>query len=89
MNRAWGTVCNMTFSSSDAEVVCKQLGYRFNGSTVLSASETSSGSGPTFLDTVSCGGVEERLLDCQHSPVGLYTCTHQQDVGVQCIGECY
>ena len=27
MNNAWGTVCNNSFSSSDAEVVCTQLGY--------------------------------------------------------------
>ena len=88
MNRAWGTVCNNSFSSSDAEVVCIQLGYRFKGSSVLTYSETSIGSGPIFLDRMSCEGVEERVIDCQQAPLGLHTCTHQQDVGVKCIGEC-
>ena len=88
MNRAWGTVCNNSFSSSDAEVVCTQLGYKFNGSSVLIASETPIGSGPIFLDRVSCKGAEKRVMDCQQAPVGLHTCTHQQDIGVKCIGEC-
>ena len=86
LNRAWGTVCNNSFSLSDAEVVCTQLGYRFNGSSVLTAFEII-GSGPIFLDRVSCEGVEERVIDCQRAPVGLHTCTHHQDVGVKCIGE--
>ena len=88
MNRAWGTVCNNSFSSSDAEVVCTQLGYKFNGSSVLTSFKTTIGSGPIFLDRVSCEGVEERVIDCQQAPVGLHTCTHQQDIGVKCIGEC-
>ena len=87
MNNAWGTVCNNSFSSSDAEVVCTQLGYRFNGSSVLAPSEFSQGSGPIFLDRVSCEGGEERVLDCQQAPIGLHTCTHQQDTGVKCIGK--
>ena len=87
MNNAWGTVCNNSFSSSDAEVVCTQLGYRFNGSSVLAPSEFSQGSGPIFLDRVSCEGGEERVLDCQQTPIGLHTCTHQQDTGVKCIGK--
>ena len=87
MNNAWGTVCNNSFSSSDAEVVCTQLGYRFNGSSVLAPSEFFQGSGPIFLDRVSCEGGEERVLDCQQAPIGLHTCTHQQDTGVKCIGK--
>ena len=87
MNNAWGTVCNNSFSSSDAEVVCTLLGYRFNGSSVLAPSEFSQGSGPIFLDRVSCEGGEERVLDCQQAPIGLHTCTHQQDTGVKCIGK--
>ena len=51
-------------------------GLQFNGSSVLAPSEFSQGSGPIFLDRVSCEGGEERVLDCQQAPIGLHTCTH-------------
>ena len=31
LNKAWGTVCDRTFSQDEAYVVCSQTSYRFNG----------------------------------------------------------
>ena len=86
-NKAWGTICGTTFSTSDATVVCRQLGYRFNGTQVLPISEFSQGSGPIFLDDVACNGDEEQLSECGGTAPGLYTCTHNQDAAIRCIGE--
>ena len=86
-NMAWGTICDTTFNTSDATVVCRQLGYRFIGTQVLPISEFSQGSGPIFLDEVACNGDEEQLSECRTSAPGLYTCSHNQDAAIRCIGE--
>ena len=88
-NSAWGTVCDHSFSSSDASVVCTQLGYRFNGTELLPISEFAQGSGPIFFDELACSGEEESVQDCGGSAPGLHTCTHSQDAAIRCIGECY
>ena len=87
INNAWGTVCDNSFSTSDANVVCRQLGYIFNGTQVLPISEFSQGGGPIFLDEVACDGEEGRIMECGGTAPGVHTCTHNQDVAVRCIGE--
>ena len=44
------------------------------------------GLGPIFLDRVSCSSNSPSLLECDGNPLGVHTCSHSQDVGVQCIG---
>ena len=31
INEAWGTVCDTTFSEDEANVICNQTGYKYNG----------------------------------------------------------
>ena len=89
LGRAWGTVCTNRFSTSDAEVVCRQLGVAFDGTAVLNISEFSRGIGPIFVDELSCDGGEVRVGECRRGRAfGLHTCEHSQDVAVRCIGEC-
>ena len=48
------------------------------------------GSGPIFLEQLACSGSESTILDCdRHAILGLTTCDHTEDIGVQCRGRWY
>ena len=56
----WGTVCDDWWDHTDAEVVCRQLGY---SSSLLAAKEAlfGQGTGPIWMDNVFCRGQEDRI----------------------------
>ncbi|XP_071505150.1 scavenger receptor cysteine-rich domain superfamily protein-like [Diadema antillarum] len=80
-NSEWGTVCDDQWDVSDAEVVCRQLGFPgvvdYNVNFV-------SGSGSILLDDVQCLGSESRLVECSHRAWGSHDCDHTKEVGVRC-----
>lgn len=43
------------------------------------------GSGPVFLGSVACTGVEPRLLECPNSGLEAESCGHSLDAGVVCL----
>jgi len=47
------------------------------------------GSGPIFLEHLSCSGEELSILDCPRHTLGLHHCDHTMDAGVQCFGNVY
>ena len=51
----WGTVCDDSWDTSDARVVCRQLG--FTGGVALEDNEFGSGEGRIWLDEVGCRSV--------------------------------
>ena len=84
-NGVWGTVCDNRWSTTDAQVVCKQLGF---GSTGRSISQSSfgQGSGPIWLVNVACTGSESTLASCGHLGINITrNCDHQEDAGVRCL----
>ena len=59
------------------------------GTVALRGAHFGAGSGPIFLETFNCDGSEENLLMCSSGLIGLHTCNHNQDAGVQCKGKSY
>uniref|UniRef100_A0A4W3GRK3 SRCR domain-containing protein n=1 Tax=Callorhinchus milii TaxID=7868 RepID=A0A4W3GRK3_CALMI len=82
-NATWGTVCDDSWGSLEADVVCKQLGC---GSAVdaIFAAPCGSASGQVWLDEVRCSGKESALWECASSPWGQHDCGHKEDVSIVC-----
>ncbi|XP_048728805.2 227 kDa spindle- and centromere-associated protein-like isoform X2 [Ostrea edulis] len=90
----WGTVCDDSWGSADAKVVCRMLGY--TGSTLvtqlyISRSYTAigsahfgQGSGQIWLDDVACSGSETSIFLCPNSGLGTHNCGHGEDASVRC-----
>ena len=84
VDNKWGTVCDDQWDASDAEVVCRQLGYNLTGDAYHSA-HFGQGTGYIWLDNVQCTGSETHLLSCTNEGIGNHNCEHSEDAGVQCI----
>ncbi|XP_073669793.1 scavenger receptor cysteine-rich domain-containing protein DMBT1-like [Paramisgurnus dabryanus] len=82
-NDQWGTVCDAGWDLTDAAVVCNSMGC---GTPI--AAETGAffgqGSGPVWLDDMSCSGNEPSVKNCSSMALGTSTCSHEQDAGVVC-----
>ncbi|XP_019639952.1 PREDICTED: uncharacterized protein LOC109481804 [Branchiostoma belcheri] len=81
VNGQWGTVCDDAWGLSDAIVACRQLGF---GPPVDYRRYFGQGTGPIWLDDVSCSGNEATLLACRSRGIGSHNCGHYEDVGIEC-----
>uniref|UniRef100_A0A1X7THR0 Receptor protein-tyrosine kinase n=1 Tax=Amphimedon queenslandica TaxID=400682 RepID=A0A1X7THR0_AMPQE len=84
INGDWGTVCDDMWSHTNAQVVCRQLGYSTDGAVFLEKAFFGAGNGSILLDDVVCSGSEDTILQCRHSSFGSHNCVHDEDVGVHC-----
>ncbi|KAK1885791.1 Neurotrypsin [Dissostichus eleginoides] len=80
----WGTVCDDGWTDLDAEVVCRQMGYRYWGGKGPCDGYFGEGTGPIHVDNVKCSGEERSLADCIKQPPGTHNCRHSEDAGVIC-----
>ena len=88
LNDEWGTVCDDSWGTSDAQVVCRQLGFDEGGDAVA-YNQAYFGQGsdvqPIHLDDVQCDGSETSISQCPHNGVGSHNCAHSEDAGVVCF----
>ena len=78
----WGTVCSSGWSShsNNKDVVCRELGFTQG----RAFSHEYPGTGTVWLDGVVCSGDEGSIIDCSHKTIGDTSCSHDDDVTVQC-----
>ena len=84
-NGEWGTVCDDGWTTADATVVCRQLGFYLSIRAYGSA-YYGQGTGPIWLSRLSCFGNESNLFECGQLSVGTKNCTHSNDASVSCSG---
>ena len=81
----WGEVCGAHWDVSDANVVCRSLGYggastfRVNITIIKQENDT------VWLTGVRCIGNETSLSQCPHDGWGERTCSGNQAAGVTCF----
>ncbi|XP_051945374.1 galectin-3-binding protein A-like [Xyrauchen texanus] len=79
----WGSVCDDGWEMAEAQVVCRQLGFP-GAISATAGGQYGEGSGPIWLDDISCKGSENSLSDCFFKGWGVTDCTHKEDAGVVC-----
>ena len=65
-NDTWGIVCDDFWDVSDAQVVCRQLGFGNTGTAIQIYPSSVPNGTPIWLDDVTCNVHESRLIDCPH-----------------------
>ena len=82
-NNTWGTVCDDSWDTAHAEVVCRELGYSTNN--IIAFHNASFGQGNGSIYYVECHTKLNSLHDC--SITSEQDCDHYQDAGVRCGGK--
>ncbi|XP_041368061.1 deleted in malignant brain tumors 1 protein-like isoform X2 [Gigantopelta aegis] len=86
-NGSWGTVCDDSWDTAAAKVVCRMLGLPYEAAEAQSEAHFNDESLPIVLDDVHCYGWETGLSDCGHSGWGVHNCKHNEDASVICQSE--
>ncbi|XP_060558825.1 uncharacterized protein LOC132719098 [Ruditapes philippinarum] len=81
---SWGTVCDNSFTTLSASVVCRMLDYPQTDARVTGSAQFGTGTLPIHLDDVKCIGTEISLPQCPHGSCGVNNCGLGEDVGISC-----
>ena len=78
----WGTICDDSWGFTDANVVCKQLGFE-RASRIWIRAHYGQGPGPIWIDQINCPVNAKSILNCNPN-WGIHDCSKSEDAGVDC-----
>ena len=81
----WGTVCDNKWDLTDANLVCRRLGF-VKASSYKGNAYYGQGTEHIWLTDVECNKFDNYLEDCSYSVSG-DSCEHSHDVGLVCTNE--
>ncbi|EDV19298.1 uncharacterized protein TRIADDRAFT_33784 [Trichoplax adhaerens] len=87
----WAGICDDYFDQRDANVICRQLGYRavidyfccskFNDTEAYGYTSNQT---LFWLDHLECEGHEKNIMECSHEGWGNHDCSSHESSGVRC-----
>ncbi|GLG96513.1 Uncharacterized protein GBIM_03472, partial [Gryllus bimaculatus] len=80
----WGSVCDDLFGAEDADVACRQLGFKLGAADILPGSHFGPSNLTFIMDDLKCRGNESSLSDCSFSGWGVNDCTPEEEAGLVC-----
>ena len=83
-NGAWGTVCDDGWDITDANVLCRQLGYP-GAEFSYRLAAFGEGTGLIQFRGLGCNGNENSITECPAGPNPNTECSHAEDAGVRCL----
>lgn len=82
-NGRWGNVCDDEWDKYEAEVVCRQLGYKAGGKATHSG-VFGNARRKFWMDNLYCNGREKEISECRFDGWGVSDCDHSEAAGVIC-----
>ncbi|XP_017049593.1 uncharacterized protein LOC108093796 isoform X3 [Drosophila ficusphila] len=85
-NGQWGYVCDDKFGLKDADVVCRELGFKMGAQEVRGSSFYAPPNQDFnyLMDEVECHGNETKLSECAFKGWGVHNCGVDEVAGVTC-----
>ena len=80
--RRWGKICRTKWDINDAEVVCKQIGFRGALAEFMTGMNTTDEDIPVVMSDIACTGQESVLAQCNRLD-GEHKCP--EDIGAQAL----
>ena len=80
-NKTWGGICDQQWNKQDADVVCRELGFR---NAILIYSSPANEGDTMWINNLQCSGDEMSLVLCVHDGWKKQSCPSGRHAGVVC-----